>query len=82
MTIINDDSWVVNKLEASLTDGARIVIYDCHMFIVQATGHSAHFPNDDCKKFVSHFVNIILHVFMMKILWLISWLTGIFPKSI
>ncbi len=35
--IINDDSRVVNKLEASLTDGARVVIYDRHMFIVQAT---------------------------------------------
>jgi hypothetical protein len=34
MTIVNDDSRVINKLEASLTD----VIYDYHMFIVQATG--------------------------------------------
>ncbi len=39
MTIVNDDSRVVNKLEASLTDNARVVIYDRHMFIVQATGH-------------------------------------------
>ncbi len=39
MTIVNDDSMVVNKLEASLTDAAKVVIYDCHMFIVQATGH-------------------------------------------
>jgi hypothetical protein len=38
MTIVNDDSRVVNKLEASLTDDARVIIYDCHMFIVQATG--------------------------------------------
>jgi hypothetical protein len=38
MTIINDDSRVVNKLEASLTDDARVIIYDCHKFIVQATG--------------------------------------------
>ncbi len=37
MTIINDDSWVINKLETSLTDDARVVIYNCHMFIVQAT---------------------------------------------
>ncbi len=36
--IINDDSRVVNKLEASLTDDARVVIYDRHMFIIQATG--------------------------------------------
>jgi hypothetical protein len=30
MTIINDDFRVVNKLEASLTDDARVVIYDHH----------------------------------------------------
>ncbi len=36
--IINDDSAVVNKLETSLTDAARVIIYDRHMFIVQATG--------------------------------------------
>ncbi len=38
MTIVNNDSRVVNKLDTSLTDKARVVIYDCHMFIVQATG--------------------------------------------
>jgi len=38
MTIVNDDSKVINKLEASLTDDARVVIYDHHMFIVQASG--------------------------------------------
>ncbi len=38
MTIVNDDSRVVNKLEASLTDNARVVIYDRHMFMVQDTG--------------------------------------------
>jgi hypothetical protein len=37
MMIVNDDSRVVNKLEASLTDDARVIIYDRHMFIVQAT---------------------------------------------
>ncbi len=39
MMIVNDDSRVVNKLETSLTDDARVIIYDHHMFIVQATGH-------------------------------------------
>ncbi len=34
MMIVNVDSRVVNKLEASLNDDARVVIYDCHMFIV------------------------------------------------
>ncbi len=38
MTIVKDDSRVVNKLKASLTDNARVVIYDLHTFIVQATG--------------------------------------------
>jgi hypothetical protein len=38
MTIVNDNSRVINKLEASLTDDARVVIYDRQMFIVQATG--------------------------------------------
>ncbi len=37
MTIVNDDSRVVNKHEASLTDNARVVIYDRHMFIAKAT---------------------------------------------
>jgi hypothetical protein len=36
--IINDDFRVANKLEASLTDDTRVVIYDHHMFIVQAIG--------------------------------------------
>ncbi len=40
MTIVNDDSRLVNKLEASLTDDARVVICDRHMFIVQATSHN------------------------------------------
>ncbi len=38
MMIVNDNSRVVNKLQASLTDDARVVIYDRHMFIVQAPG--------------------------------------------
>jgi hypothetical protein len=38
MMIVNDDSRVVTKLETSLTDDARVIIYDCHMLIVQATG--------------------------------------------
>jgi hypothetical protein len=38
MTIVDDNSRVVNKLEASLTDNAKVIIYGCHMFIVQATG--------------------------------------------
>jgi hypothetical protein len=40
ITIVNDDSMVINKLEASLTDDTRVIIYDCHVFIAQATGYS------------------------------------------
>ncbi len=36
-TIVKDDSRVITRLETSLTDYARVVIYDRHMFIVQAT---------------------------------------------
>jgi hypothetical protein len=39
MSIVIDNSRVVNKLEASLTDNAIVIIYDRHMFIVQATGY-------------------------------------------
>jgi hypothetical protein len=37
-TIINYASSIVNKLETLLTEDTSIVIYDRHMFIVQATG--------------------------------------------
>jgi hypothetical protein len=37
MTIVNDEARIVNKIEASLTDDASVIINDCHMFIVQAT---------------------------------------------
>jgi hypothetical protein len=38
MMIVNYASSIVNKLEALLTDDARVIIYDRHVFIVQATG--------------------------------------------
>jgi hypothetical protein len=44
MTIVNDNSRVVNKFETSLTDDARALIYDHHMFIVQAAGDSPFLP--------------------------------------
>jgi hypothetical protein len=37
--IVNDDSCIVNELESSLTDYARVIIYNHHMLIVQATCH-------------------------------------------
>ncbi len=38
---MNDDSSIVNKLETSLIDDTRAIIYDRHMFIVQTTGYPA-----------------------------------------
>ncbi len=38
--IVNYASNGVNKFKASLNDDARVVIYDRHMFIVQATGRT------------------------------------------
>jgi hypothetical protein len=38
VTIVNYASSGVNKLRASFNDDARVVIYNLHMFIVQATG--------------------------------------------
>jgi hypothetical protein len=35
--IVNYASSVINKLEALLTDDARVIIYDRHVFVVQAT---------------------------------------------
>ncbi len=44
MTIVNDDTRIVNKLDASLTDDSRVIIYDRQMFIVQATDYN--FPSN------------------------------------
>jgi len=38
ITIVNDNSSIVNKLETSHIDDARVIIYNFHMFKVQATG--------------------------------------------
>jgi hypothetical protein len=35
--IVNYDSNIANKFGASLADEARVIIYDHHMFIVQAS---------------------------------------------
>jgi hypothetical protein len=40
LMIVNYDSSIINKFGASLTDDAAVVIYECHKFIVQATGIS------------------------------------------
>ncbi len=50
ITIINDDSRVINKLETLLTVGARVVNYNRHMFILQA--------KEDCGKFCPIFKQV------------------------
>jgi hypothetical protein len=37
MPIVKDDSSIVSKWSSKLIDNARVIIYDHHMFIVQAT---------------------------------------------
>jgi hypothetical protein len=37
ITIVNDNSSIINKLETSLTDDTRVIIYDHYMFKAQAT---------------------------------------------
>ncbi len=41
MAIVNYASSIINKLEALLTDDARVIIYDRHVFIVQAAEQSS-----------------------------------------
>jgi hypothetical protein len=38
ITIVNDNSSIVNKWLVTLTDDTRVVIYDCNVFIIHATG--------------------------------------------
>jgi hypothetical protein len=38
MTIVNDDSSIISEQSFQLIDDPRGIIYDCHMFIIQATG--------------------------------------------
>jgi hypothetical protein len=56
MTIVNDDSSVVNKLYDIdlLTDDARGVIYVCRMFIIQATEHTENVLIPRYKKILVH----------------------------
>jgi hypothetical protein len=37
VTIVNDDSRVINKQSFKLIDDSGVIIYDCHRFIIQAT---------------------------------------------
>ncbi len=60
MMIINDNSRVINKIEASLTGNARVVIYNHHMFIVQATVISG--------------INIFIVIILMETCFTLKWI--------
>ncbi len=51
MTTVNNASSIINNLEALLTDNSRVVIYDCHVFIVQATGVATACTNVKCRRY-------------------------------
>jgi hypothetical protein len=57
MVIVNYTSSIINELKALLTDDARVIIYDRHVFIVQAAG-----DRGEMKAAVSHY-NYLVHFF-------------------
>jgi hypothetical protein len=57
ITIVNYDSIVVKKFEASFTDDTRFVIYDRHMFIKQATS---------CSKLVSSSMSVTSYLVYLQ----------------
>ncbi len=59
--IVNDNLRVVNKLKTSLTDDARVVIYDFHMFIVQATDFRLNL-NTPVARTIKLFIAVIVAV--------------------
>jgi len=55
--LVKYDSRVINKLETLLTDVTRVIIYNCHMFIVEATGCLAinmSYQNKICSQTFQH----------------------------
>jgi len=42
----------------SLTDNSRVIIYDCNMFIIQATGHKFDFMREGLFKMCEHLSKI------------------------
>ncbi len=58
MPNILNDSRVVNKLETSFTDDARVIIYDRHLFIVQATHLSSFLPRLE-SSYANNLINTV-----------------------
>ncbi len=55
--IVNYESSIVNKFGASPTDDARVVIYDRHMFIVQATGRKIKGVSDMTESQLNYYLS-------------------------
>jgi hypothetical protein len=70
ITIVNNDSRVVNKLETLLNDDARVIIYDHHMFIVQDSGLN-------CDK-----NDLVLGVLMLNVVMLSDMLRVVAPRKL
>jgi hypothetical protein len=63
VTIVNDDSSIISKWSFKLIDDPRIVIYDYHRFIIQATGacaikHYRSVMDGFCSKLACLFVQV------------------------
>jgi hypothetical protein len=58
MTIINYAFSIVKKLGALLTDEARVIIYDHHAFLVQATGGQSYHLYLNVVNFFNASVNL------------------------
>jgi hypothetical protein len=76
MMIINEDSRVISKLEASLTDNARVVIYDRHMLIVQAIGQlersNTNRTYSSQSKCMQPLINVVA-ILKKRRLWWCTW---------
>jgi hypothetical protein len=59
--IVNYTSSGINKLKASLNDNARVIIYNCHMFIVQAPDASSSWIQTlKCLKTINYVTQLFL----------------------
>ncbi len=69
--IINDGTNIFNKFEASLTDDTRVIIYNHHMFIVQAIAQGKY------KEITSGLLQVTVHSILNYRIRKRTWLKGI-----
>ncbi len=51
-TTVIDNSRVMLQIVISLTNDSKFIIYDCNMFIVQATGETKLGPSNSASRFL------------------------------